>query len=116
MIEPQPPAEGFSALVALVSPVSSKKKLRKPLPGWNWPFSGRLNGVAPAAFAARFALKGAGAIHGRVVHRDPPRPECVAVRMQRQLVGAVQHLQRLKLAVLQVAGRRRHVSVDEAVR
>jgi len=30
MIEPQPPEDAFSALVAFVSPVSSKKKFRKP--------------------------------------------------------------------------------------
>jgi len=56
MIEPQPPAVPFSTLVALVSPVSSKKNSRKPLPGRNWPFSGRLNGVPPFALASELAL------------------------------------------------------------
>ena len=43
----------------LVSPVSSKKNSRNRLPGRNWPFSGRLNGVAPAALASALALNGA---------------------------------------------------------
>ena len=58
MMEPQPPAVLFSGLAAFVSPVSSKKNVPKPVPGWNWPFSGRLNGVACAAFAATFASNG----------------------------------------------------------
>ena len=64
--EVQPPAvhalcavPPFSGLVAFVSPVSSKKNSRKLAPGRNTPLSGRLNGVACAAFAATFALNGA---------------------------------------------------------
>ena len=49
----------FSALVAFVSPVSSKKNSRKLLPGRKTPFSGRLKGVPLFAFAAVFALNGA---------------------------------------------------------
>ena len=44
--------------MALVSPVASKKNSRKPVPGRNCPFSGRLNGVAPAALAAALASNG----------------------------------------------------------
>lgn len=40
---------------ALVSPVSSKKNSWNWVPGRNCPFSGRLNGVAPAALAAALA-------------------------------------------------------------
>ena len=58
MIEPQPPAAGFSALVALVSPVSSKKNVLKPESGRKRPFSGRLNGVAFAALASSLARNG----------------------------------------------------------
>ena len=57
--QPQPPAAPFSGLVALVSPVSSKKNFVKCEPGWNSPFSGRLNGVAPAALARSIATNGA---------------------------------------------------------
>ncbi len=42
---------------ASVSPVASKKNVLKPEPGRNWRFSGRLNGVAPAFFAAALASK-----------------------------------------------------------
>ncbi len=59
MIEPQPPAAAFSGLVALVSPVSSKKNFVKSEPGWKRPFSGRLNGVAFAALASSIATNGA---------------------------------------------------------
>ncbi len=48
----------FSGLVASVSPVSSKKNCLNPSPGRNCPFSGRLNGVAPAALASVLALNG----------------------------------------------------------
>src|SRR5262249_7056784 len=44
---------------ALVSPVGTKTKDWKPVPGTNWPFSGRLNGVAPAALARALASKSA---------------------------------------------------------
>ena len=56
--EPQPPAVSFSGLVASVSPVSSKKNVLNLEPGWNCPFSGRLNGVALAVLAAALALNG----------------------------------------------------------
>ena len=59
MIEPQPPAAPFSGLVALVSPVSSKKNVLNFEPGSKRPFSGRLNGVAFAALARSIATKGA---------------------------------------------------------
>ena len=55
---PHPPAVSFSVLVAFVSPVSVKKNSPKCEPGRKTPFSGRLNGVAFAAFAATFALNG----------------------------------------------------------
>ena len=42
-----------------MSPVGSKKKVLNPEPGRNCAFSGRLNGVAPAALAAAFALNAA---------------------------------------------------------
>jgi len=60
----------FSALVALVSPVSSKKNCLKPEPGRNRPFSGHLNGVPSAAFASVFALNGAvePAVSWMVIH------------------------------------------------
>ena len=56
---PNPPRSGIACERLSVSPVSSKKNVRKPVPGWNCPFSGRLNGVALAAFAAALALNGA---------------------------------------------------------
>src|SRR5262252_1476301 len=52
---PQPKKSALAVLFAFVSPVASKRNVRKFEPGWNWPFSGRLNGVAPAAFAAALA-------------------------------------------------------------
>jgi hypothetical protein len=52
----QPPQQSFSVLAAFVSPVSSKKYCWKWEPGRKRPFSGRLNGVARAAFAATLAL------------------------------------------------------------
>ena len=55
---PQPPAVSFSTLVAFVSPVSVKTNSPKCVPGRKTPFSGRLNGVAFAAFPAVFALNG----------------------------------------------------------
>jgi hypothetical protein len=58
-IDVHPPAVPFSGLVAFVSPVSSKKNSSKCEPGRNCPFSGRLNGVACAAFASGFATNGA---------------------------------------------------------
>src|SRR3954469_2346263 len=56
---PQPPADGFSGLVSFVSPVSVNSNSRNCEPGRKTPFSGRLNGVACAAFAATLALNGA---------------------------------------------------------
>jgi hypothetical protein len=65
-IAPQPPAPPapvslapFSVLSAFVSPVSEKKNCLKSEPGRKRPFSGRLDGVAFAALARLFALKGA---------------------------------------------------------
>src|SRR4051812_10954488 len=43
---PQPPAAGFSSLLAFVSPVTVKKNCWKCESGANAPFSGRLNGGA----------------------------------------------------------------------
>ena len=54
---PNPPAFGAS-VCAFVSPVSVKTKRPKCEPGWNCPFSGRLNGVAPAVLASAFAWNG----------------------------------------------------------
>src|SRR5262245_50054731 len=63
-IEPQAPRAANAAPTVgscpertSVSPVSSKKKVLKCEPGRNWPFSGRLNGVAPAVLASAFASK-----------------------------------------------------------
>lgn len=42
-----------------MSPVASNTYVWKSLPGWNAPFSGRLNGVAAAALAAALASNGA---------------------------------------------------------
>ncbi len=71
-------------LSALVSPVSVKKKSRNPSPGWNCPFSGRLNGVAWCALAAAFASNGvvpSVAVSWMVVHRvrKPSPYVCSAV-------------------------------------
>ena len=90
MIEPQPPAVAFSGLVALVSPVSSKKNVLNFEPGWKRPFSGRLNGVALAALARSIATNGAlpsTAVSWIVTHFVVER---VAVGVQFELVGAVQ--------------------------
>ena len=54
--EPRAARSGVPAL-ALVSPVGSKKKVWKFEPGRNCAFSGRLNGLAPALFAAALASK-----------------------------------------------------------
>ena len=48
-----------ASVVSVVSPVSAKKNFLKPVPGLNWPFSGRLNGVPPAFLAAALASKAA---------------------------------------------------------
>ena len=42
-----------------MSPVAAKTNVRKPDPGRNWRFSGRSNGVAPAALASALASNGA---------------------------------------------------------
>ena len=49
--------KAFSPATASVSPVGSKKNVEKFEPGNQAIFSGRLNGVAPAAFAAALASK-----------------------------------------------------------
>src|SRR2546430_4344245 len=57
-MDPQAPRAASSGVLpesALVSPVGSKKKVRKFAPGANCAFSGRLNGVASAALAAALA-------------------------------------------------------------
>src|SRR5215510_344964 len=53
-IAPKPPDAAADVRLS-VSPVSSKKNSVNFDPGRNTPFSGRLNGVAPAAFASVFA-------------------------------------------------------------
>jgi hypothetical protein len=47
------------AAMAFVSPVGSEKKVRKFEPGSQAKFSGRLKGVAPAAFASALASNAA---------------------------------------------------------
>src|SRR5262249_3494216 len=59
-IEPHAPraaSAGVPPEFASVSPVGQKNNVRNFEPGWNWAFSGRLKGVAPAALASALALK-----------------------------------------------------------
>ena len=79
----------FSTLVALVSPVSSKKNSLNPSPGLKTPFSGRLNGVAWRLWPGR-SRGTARAVDGGVVDRHPAGFERLAVGVQGELVGAVQ--------------------------
>src|SRR5215470_10664199 len=55
--DPRAAKAGVPPEFASVSPVGSKKNVRKFEPGRNARFSGRLNGVAPAVLASALALK-----------------------------------------------------------
>src|SRR4249919_1594862 len=57
--EPRLASAGTEPASAFVSPVAAKTNVRKPDPGRNWRFSGRSNGVAPAALASALASNGA---------------------------------------------------------
>ncbi len=57
--EPRSASAGTEPESAFVSPVAAKTNVRNPDPGRNWRFSGRSNGVAPAAFASALASNGA---------------------------------------------------------
>ena len=56
--EPRLASAGTLLASALVSPVAVNTNVWKPEPGRNWRFSGRSNGVAPAAFASALASNG----------------------------------------------------------
>ena len=127
----QPPQQLFSGLVAFVSPVSSKKNVLNFEPGWNRPFSGRLNGVPSFECAAAFASKGAvpsTAVSWIVTHFVAKTLPYVcraswsddeSARLRRlgdRLAERVLDLQDLELAVGEVAGLGRDVAVDVAVR
>ena len=79
---PKPPKSGAAWVRLSVSPVSSKKNVRKPLPGWKRPFSGRLNGVPLPAFAARVGVERRRAVRCRVVDRHEAGVEHLAVAVQ----------------------------------
>src|SRR5882724_287206 len=55
--EPRAASAGAPPAFASVSPVESKKNVRKFEPGRKATFSGRLNGVAPAFLASALASK-----------------------------------------------------------
>ena len=129
---------GFSPATESVSPVGSKKNVRKSEPGSQAKFSGRLNGVAPAVSLPQHWHRKEPYHAGlRRVDRDPLDWIVRARRMQFELGGGGdvgvallrccaaeydrrpinRHLQRLKVtAVFDAVGVVGNKAVDERVR
>jgi hypothetical protein len=129
MIEPQPPI-GFSGLVAFGVARLVEEELLEPRVGLEASVLRSLERRRVGRLGEFVRVERRVAVDPRVVDRHPFGVERIAVGVQGDLVGAVerrlagerdrfvarvQHLQRLQLAVLEVARMGGHVAIDEAV-